>query len=87
MTERCCETCHWCGERDKKYLGISGAERLLRCELFPRASYSAVLAESSKKEREYLLDALGRPTDGDWCCGGWEGRSPPDAPPRRVWGV
>jgi len=87
MTKQVCGTCHWCGERAPKQSVLPEAGRWLRCELFPRSSYSGLLGESSKEEREYLLDALGKPTTVDWVCSGWERRSPPDAPPRRTWGV
>jgi len=86
MTKQICGTCHWCGERVGKAEPLTKG-RWLRCELFPRGSYLGLISETSGAERERILEALGQPTTVDWTCSGWERRSPPDAPPRRVWGV
>jgi len=86
MVKQICGTCHWCGERARKQAPLP-REGWLRCELFPRSSYLGLITETSGLERERLLDALGKPTTVDWTCAGWERRSPPDAPPRRVRGI
>jgi len=83
MAKPVCETCQWAGEAAE----VTDRGRRLRCELLPRGQYSGLMQELSKENKERFLELMSATVSPGWGCHGWERRSPPDAPPRRTWGV